>query len=82
MIAMKIPQMAVSNRNRAGDAVPLKLTIWVGEHGFSRTEILPKWSSGQTIWVDRDTTKVDFAVIGGGPKGKTSLSFYYESDLV
>jgi hypothetical protein len=75
MIDMRIPPMAVSSSTG-----PLKMTIWIGEHGFSRTEILPKWSSGDTIWVDRDTTKVDFMVVGN-PKSKTSLSFYYESDL-
>lgn len=59
MKRIKIP----NDISRKGD---LRMVISVGTLGFTRSEILEegKWAPGTTVYVDEETTKVEFSIVG------------------
>jgi len=59
MKRIKIP----SDIYKRGD---LRLIIYVGTLGFSRSEIIEegKWSPGGPVYIDEEATKVEFSIVG------------------
>lgn len=59
MKRIKIP----NDITRKGD---LRMVISVGTLGFTRSEILEdgKWAPGTPVYVDEETTKVEFSIVG------------------
>lgn len=59
MKRIKVP----NDISRKGD---LRMVISVGTLGFTRSEILEegKWAPGTYVYVDEETTKVEFSIVG------------------
>ena len=59
MKRIKIP----NDITRKGD---LRMVISVGTLGFTRSEILEegKWAPATPVYVDEETTKVEFSIVG------------------
>lgn len=57
MIKLNVPKEFNKLENEA-----LHIIQYVGRHGFSRSEYLKSgtWKAGQEVWVDNDSTKVEW----------------------
>lgn len=42
----------------------LRVTMTVGTNGFKRSDIYKVWAPNQTIYVDPETTMLEYSVIG------------------